>query len=286
MTLGESLLDMGNRLAGIQVLGTDLGAIHDCMAAIQFKGIVQLGQTLLGFAIATVFNPSIGLHQNGGTQILVGVPPVTGTTRRATGAQDTLVHAIEFGSILLGLQVFALTGLLFHGRLQPRFNAPVLFVKVAHVGDQIFNDIHVREWINFARRLQIGLINVRETGEGIDAVNVHGARSANAFATRAPKGEGGILLILDLEQGIEDHGTAVVQINRIGAQIGLLILFGIPAIDFEILDTLLLVGRHRWRCEFEIGRLWHCGGRRRKGPHDSIGALCRENIKAGHIAPE
>ena len=77
----HALFDLCNGLARIQVLGTDLGAVHDCVASIQFEGIVQVVQPFLGHFVAGIFDPSIGLHQNGRSQVLVGVPPVAGARR-------------------------------------------------------------------------------------------------------------------------------------------------------------------------------------------------------------
>jgi hypothetical protein len=95
--------------------------------------------------------------------------------------------------------------------------------------------------INLGRLGDILLINIGETGQGIDTVNVHGARTTNPFAARATKGEGGILFILNLNESIQHHGPAVVKINRIRAEVGLLVLLWIPTVDFKVLDTFLLV---------------------------------------------
>jgi hypothetical protein len=195
------------------MLGAHLGTIHDCVTTIQFEGIVQLFQTLLRLPISRVLNPSIGLHQHSGPQILVGIPPVRRTRGGTARTQDTFVHAIELGSVLARLQPFSLVFGLVRGRLQPWFNGSVLFVEVGHIGDQVFNDIHVREGVNFGGG-SAG-INVRQTGQGVGAVDIHGAGPANAFAAGPAKGERGVLFILDLNEGIQDHGSAVVQIDGV-----------------------------------------------------------------------
>ena len=260
----QFLFDTGNGLGRIQMFGTDIGTIHDGMTAIEFEGIVDGLQAFGRLSIAGILHPSIGLHQDGRSQVGIGIPPIGRTGRTATGTQDAFVHAIEFGSVLAGLQIFGLTGCFGHGRLQPRFNGFVLFVKIGHVRYQIFEHVHVRQGINFgtARRgggtggsvlfaAVLGIVDVAETGQGIGAIDVHGTGSTNAFATTASKGQRGILFIFNLEQGIQYHGTTVIQIDRIRTEIGLLMrTFRIPAIDFEILNT------------FGFGR---CGGSSLRG---------------------
>ena len=159
--LRQLFLDFGNRFARIQVFGTDLGAVHNGVTAVQFERVIEFAQTLGRVSVAAIFNPAKGLHEHGRTQILVGVPPVTGTRGRAARAQDAFVHAIELGSIFPRLQKLGLSFLFGCSGLQPRFNAPVLFVKVSHVRHQVFDNVHVREGINFARLGGILLINVR-----------------------------------------------------------------------------------------------------------------------------
>jgi len=219
MPIRQPLLNLGNRLARIQVFGADLGTVHNRVTAVQFEGVVQFRQALGGAAVPTVLNPTKGLHQNGRTEILVRVPPITGTGGRAAGAEDAFVHAIEFGSILARLQKLGLSFGFGCSRLQPGFNAAVLFVKVSHVGDQVFDDVHVRKRIDFGGLGRILLVNVRETRESILSVNVHGARSADSFATRASKGECGILLVFDFNESVQHHGSALVQIHGICAEI-------------------------------------------------------------------
>lgn len=184
----QLLFDRGNGLSGVQMFGTRLGTIHNGMTAIQFKGVIEVAQSLHRLAVPTVFDPSIGLHQHGGSQILVTVPPVTGTTGTATGTQYTLVHTIQLGAVLFGLQVFLLIRGLGVGRLQPGFNGAVLFIEITHIGYQIFNHVHVGEWVYFGGLGEFLPVNVGQTRQGVDPVNVHGTTSANALPTTASKG--------------------------------------------------------------------------------------------------
>lgn len=83
--MGQLLFDFGNGLTRIQMLGADLGTVHNGMTTVQLEGIVEIGQSFFGFGVSRVLDPSIGLHENGRAEVLVGVPPVTGTGRGAAG---------------------------------------------------------------------------------------------------------------------------------------------------------------------------------------------------------
>jgi hypothetical protein len=47
----------------------------------------------------------------------------------------------------------------------------------------------------------------------VKLTNVHSARATDAFSARSPEGQSGVHLILDLDEGVEDHGATVVQVN-------------------------------------------------------------------------
>lgn len=129
----QLLLDLGNGFTRVQVFGADLGTVHDRMASIKLECIVQFRQSLLGRAIPRVFDPTVCLHQNRRSQVLVGIPPITWTRRRAASTQNAFVHTIQLGTILFGLQKLGLAWFLVFRRLQPRFDATVLLVEVAHI---------------------------------------------------------------------------------------------------------------------------------------------------------
>ena len=64
MHCGEVLLDLGNGLSRVQVLGACLGTVHDGVATVQFLSVVECGQAL-GFVVITgVVDPAESLHQN------------------------------------------------------------------------------------------------------------------------------------------------------------------------------------------------------------------------------
>lgn len=276
------------------MLGTDLGAVHDGVATVQLEGIVELGQTFLGVIVAAVLDPPIGLHEDRRAEVLVGVPPVRRTGGRAASAQDALVHAIELGPVLPALEVFGLSVGLALGVLEPGFDGTVLLVEVAHVGNEVLDDVHVREGVDLgglAGRVAGSLgLDVAQAGQGVGAVDVHGARAADALPAGAAEGEGGVLLVLDLEECVEDHRAAVVQVHGIGRQVRLLLLIGIPSVDLEVLDPLRL---GRWggilhlegflgegRCRRCDGSGTNNSGSRSSGCSVQLGGLRCDEIRA------
>jgi len=59
--LGDPLFDVRDGLAGVQVLGAGLGAVHDGVAAVQLEGVVQLRQTLFRELVPRVLDPPVSL---------------------------------------------------------------------------------------------------------------------------------------------------------------------------------------------------------------------------------
>ena len=73
------LLDLGNRLCGVQTLGARLGAVHDRMAAVQPERVFEIIQTFARRLVAAVDQLAIGMQQSRWAKIAVAVPPIAGT---------------------------------------------------------------------------------------------------------------------------------------------------------------------------------------------------------------
>ncbi len=56
--------------------------------------VIKRRNPLVGGLVPGVDHPPVGLHDDCGAQVFVGVPPVGGTGGRTTGAQDALVKAV------------------------------------------------------------------------------------------------------------------------------------------------------------------------------------------------
>ncbi len=80
-------------------------------------------------------------------QVLLGIPPVRGARRRAAGAKDALVKAVEFFALFGSLTVFEAVGG-FGISLEVRLDGFVLFVKMGEVGDEVFDDVGVGEGVD------------------------------------------------------------------------------------------------------------------------------------------
>ena len=217
------VFDLGDAASRVQVLGTGVRAVHDRVAAVPLVGVVQTLQTLLRHLVTRVRDPTVRLLEDGGTQILVRVPPVGRTRRRAASAQNALVQTVQLLAILVRLEILHLViGIHLRLLLQPRLDRRVLLVEVSHVRDQILDHEHVGQ-----RTDGHGLVSrsdLGQTSETVLTIDVHGARSANtltAGSSNQPnqlalpsEHEGGVLLVLDLEQGIQNHGSAATPFIR------------------------------------------------------------------------
>lgn len=75
---GHRLLDLGNGLAGVQALGASTRAVEDGVATIQTHRVLELGLARSRLLVSGVDQPSVGLQQDGGAEVLFGIPPVRG----------------------------------------------------------------------------------------------------------------------------------------------------------------------------------------------------------------
>src|SRR3546814_8017081 len=78
------------------------------------------------------------------------------------------------------------------------------------IGNQILDHIHRGQRGDADLTLQI--VYPGGAGEAVRAVDVHRALFANALAARAAESERRILIGLDLDQRVEDHRPAIVEI--------------------------------------------------------------------------
>lgn len=129
--------------------------------------------------------------------------------------------------------------------LQVRLDGLVLLVEVSQVRDQILNNVGVRQRVDLDIRGRLGGDSAQAC-QGVLAVDVHGTASANALSATPSEGQGRILLVLDLDQSIQDHGAGLVEVDGVGLQLGLLGRgIRVPSVDLEGLGPGLLGLAHR-----------------------------------------
>jgi len=70
------------------------------MAAIEPEGIFEVVEALASGLVPRVGKPAIGLEQSGRTKETVAIPPVARTAGSAAEAQNALIVAVQFRSLL------------------------------------------------------------------------------------------------------------------------------------------------------------------------------------------
>lgn len=112
---------------------------HDGVATVEREGVLESLATLRSELISAVNHPAVSLHQDGGSEVLIRVPPVRGARCRAAGTENALVETIQLLAVINRLQVLALGlgGLL----LQEGLNRFVLGVELGQIGNKILDDV-------------------------------------------------------------------------------------------------------------------------------------------------
>ena len=135
-------------------------------------------------------------------------------------------------------------------RLQPGFDRAVLGVEVRQIRHEVLDDRHVRQRVDLHRALD--LVQTLGAGERVGAVDVHRAGTANAFATGAAQRQRRVDLVLDVEQAVEHHRAAIVDIDIVGIDARVLAVIRAPAIDAEFARVL---GADRLRPDLAFAHL-------------------------------
>ncbi|AEM42305.1 hypothetical protein KVU_2465 [Ketogulonicigenium vulgare WSH-001] len=229
---------MRNRLGRVQAFWTSLGAVHDRMAAIQLERIFQLIQTLARRLVAAVDDPAIGMQQGRRPQIAIRVPPIAGTSGRARGAHHAFIKTVQLFAILDRLAPFFLRciGLGF----QPRHNAGMLGIEMRQIRYQILDHRHMRQRID--ADIAADFVQAIDAGQSILPVDIHRARAADPLAAGPAEGQGRVDLVLDLDQNVQHHRAALIQIDEIGVEARVRAIIGRPAIYLHLAHVLCACG--------------------------------------------
>lgn len=145
--------------------------------------------------------------------------------------------------------------------LQVRLDGLVLLVEIRQVGNQVLDDVGVRQRVDARLLPRVGRDTAcvsmlaapschrpdtpgfkhTQASQGVDTVNVHRTATADTLSAASPEGQGGVHLVLYPDERIEHHGPGLVQIQLVGLHGGLLGgLVGVPAVDMELLDARVL----------------------------------------------
>jgi hypothetical protein len=100
------LLDLRNRQTWVQTLRTRSRAVQNGMTSVQTHRVIHSGLPLLLLRISAIRQPPVTLHQYGGAEVLLRVPPIRWAGGGAAGAENTFVETIQLLAFLLGLQIF------------------------------------------------------------------------------------------------------------------------------------------------------------------------------------
>jgi len=151
VVVDQHLLDFSDGASRVQALGAGLCAVHDGVAAVDGETVLHHLQPLVGELVTGVDHPAVGLHQHGGAQVLVAVPPVGRAGCGAAGTQDALIEAVQLCPVLHRLEVLLgpgrMVGLVL--LLEEGLDGSVLGVEVAHVWNKVLDNIHVWQRVHF-----------------------------------------------------------------------------------------------------------------------------------------
>src|SRR5271170_2448288 len=227
LPLDQRALDVGDRLRRIEVFWAGLGAIHDGVAAVQPERVFQIVEALAGRLVARIHDPALRLQQRGRAEEAVGIPPIARARGRAAGAQNALVEPVKLLPVVMALLPF-LARRRRHG-LQPRLDRGVLGVEIGEVGDDVLDHRHMRQRIDAHRTLH--LAHRLGASQRIGTIDIHGAGAANALPAGAAEGQRGVDVVLDPDQRVENHRSAIAGVDIVGVQPRIAPVVRVPAID-------------------------------------------------------
>ena len=82
------------------------------------------------------------------------------------------------------------------------------------------------------------VLAILRTRQRVGTINVHSARAADTLATRTAEGQGGIDLVLNFDQGIQDHRSAFIHVQFVGVHAGIFTTVGVIAVDLELTQVV------------------------------------------------
>jgi hypothetical protein len=276
------LLQVSQCCTWVQSLGASERAKTDLIALSKFHVTAEHLKALLCVLVSRVDDPSVGLHEHSRSQVVLRMPPVAGASRLAACAQDALVQTVQEFSILNRLCVLHINVLLLRLSLQEWLDLLVLGIEVRHVDDEVLEHEHEHEWGDHTLLIVV-LGHTTKTGQVMTTIDVHGAGTADALTARSAEGKSRVDLVLDLDQGVQEHGSAIVHINVVGHVFGTILgVAWVASIDVDPLHVfLLLIGQTlvKLLCVVDLENVTDIG--EAGGGFDSGDVAAAENSRGG-----
>ena len=72
----HALLDLSDGQGRVETLGAGTAAVEDGVASVQAHAVVEAVHALCGLLVTRVGDPAVRLHEHGGAEVLLAVPPV------------------------------------------------------------------------------------------------------------------------------------------------------------------------------------------------------------------
>ena len=121
---------------------------------VELHGVVQPRETCVGILITGIDDPTIGLLEHGGAEVVLGVPPVRRARCGAARAENALVETIQKLAIVTRLVVLGVGETLSANiiALQPWLDGLVLIVEISQIRNLIQNQDFGRRKIETLKR--------------------------------------------------------------------------------------------------------------------------------------
>ena len=116
----------------------------------------------------------------------------------------------------------------------------MLRIETGEIRNEIFHNWHMWQGIDIDRPFNAG--HILGASQRIGPINIHGARAANAFTARTTEGQCWIDLILNPQNGIQNHWSAITAIDIISVDAGIMIIIRIPAVYAEFTNIIGGIG--------------------------------------------
>ena len=104
--------------------------------------------------------------------------------------------------------------------------------------------------------IALDVVDRLDAGKCVGAVDIHRAGAAHALTAGAAEGQRRVGLVLDLDQRVENHRSAIVEIDRVGVDYRIAAVIWVPAVDPELAQPPRIRRRRPGRAGADLGIPW------------------------------